>query len=347
MITFSAKERNSENIQELILELEKIGTEIIETRKLQSAGSPAGGPEDLLYLVDHCFPIKGKGTVITGTILRGTLSINDNIYIPHCQLERKVKSIQMFKQPIEKAIKGDRVGVLVTQFDAKLMERGIICAKGSVMELSQAIVELNRIVFFKLPIKTGAKFHVTVGHNTVMATFTFFGENIDSPFDFEKEYSFKNEFQTSSIYALIHFETPIFCPMESLLIASKLDVDINVNMCRLAFSGKVIHPIQENLKILKIYKMKIKTGDIDRVFSKDTLIAKNLFRKETNMNLFTNMKVTLPNGAVGMISSSFGKTGKFKVYFPNGFGIDENSLLEQKLSFVIKRYIFDKEKIIQ
>jgi len=254
----------------------------------------------------------------------------------------------MFKQPVEKAVKGDRIGVLVTQFDSKLMERGIICAKGTVLELSQAIVELKKIVFYKLPIKTGAKFHVTVGHNTVMATFTFFGEQINSEFNFNTEYTYQPEFQGESIFALIHFETPIFCPMGSILIASKLDIDINSNACRLAFSGTVTHPLQEEqLKSLKIYKKKIKTGEIDRVLTKDTLIAKNLFRKETNMNLFTNMKVTLPNGNTGTTVSSFGKSGKFKVLFPSGFGYPEDNLLTQNISFVIKRYIFDKEKILQ
>ena len=30
-----------------------------------------------LYAVDHCFPIRGQGTVMTGTILRGSVQIND------------------------------------------------------------------------------------------------------------------------------------------------------------------------------------------------------------------------------------------------------------------------------
>lgn len=31
----------------------------------------------LLFAVDHCFPIKGQGTVMTGTILQGQISVND------------------------------------------------------------------------------------------------------------------------------------------------------------------------------------------------------------------------------------------------------------------------------
>lgn len=34
-----------------------------------------GGP--LVYAIDHCFGIKGQGTIMTGTILSGKVSLND------------------------------------------------------------------------------------------------------------------------------------------------------------------------------------------------------------------------------------------------------------------------------
>lgn len=103
--------------------------------------------------MDHCFPIKGKGTVATGTqrllfrfsnnflgtVLQGKVSVKDEVFIPHLNTEKMVKDIQMFKEPVETAGKGDRVGLLLTQFDAKSMERGLICAKGN----------NNRTRFFK------------------------------------------------------------------------------------------------------------------------------------------------------------------------------------------------------
>lgn len=32
---------------------------------------------NFLFSVDHCFPIKGQGTVMTGTVLQGKVSLND------------------------------------------------------------------------------------------------------------------------------------------------------------------------------------------------------------------------------------------------------------------------------
>ena len=53
------------------------------------------------FAVDHCFPIKGQGTVLTGTVLNGTVKVNDNLELPELRVEKKVKSMQMFKKPVK------------------------------------------------------------------------------------------------------------------------------------------------------------------------------------------------------------------------------------------------------
>ena len=67
--------------------------------------------------VDHCFSIKGQGTVMTGTVLqvvpivdlfttvdldlqfssKGEVKVGDSLEIPALNETRKVKSIQMFR----------------------------------------------------------------------------------------------------------------------------------------------------------------------------------------------------------------------------------------------------------
>jgi len=68
----------------------------------------------LYYAIDHCFAIKGHGTVLTGTILSGSVAVNSQVELPQLQLVRKVKSLQMFRQPVQNAQQGDRVGICVT-----------------------------------------------------------------------------------------------------------------------------------------------------------------------------------------------------------------------------------------
>ena len=71
------------------------------------------------YLIDHCFSMKGQGTVVTGTVIQGSIIAGQDVDFPELKSVKKVKSMQMFKKPIDKAMQGDRVGMLFTQLDAK------------------------------------------------------------------------------------------------------------------------------------------------------------------------------------------------------------------------------------
>lgn len=146
---------------------------------------------DFLMLSDHCFPIRGHGTVFTGTVLRGRVDVGDVISLPEHGMEKKVKSLQVFKKNVSSARAGDRVGLCVSQFDAASMERGIVCsshtpsdagidAQGGTARAQHPvctrvlIARVHRVRFHQLPCDTSTKFHLTLGHTTVMATLRYF-----------------------------------------------------------------------------------------------------------------------------------------------------------------------------
>lgn len=118
-------------------------------------------------------------------------------------------------------------------------------------------------------------------------------------------------------------ESTIACQLQSILIGSRLDTDIHANTCRLAFYGHVLDGFTDSDYVtkdlptrLRIYKRKEKIGFIDRIVDGQTLIGKDLFQKDTNINAFVNFKVELsPTGEQGFIESPFGQSGKFKVRF--------------------------------
>lgn len=99
--------------------------------------------------VDHCFSIKGQGTVMTGTILSGSISLGDSVEIPALKVVKKVKSMQMFHMPVTSAMQGDRLGICVTQFDPKLLERGLVCAPESLHTVHAAIISVEKIPYFR------------------------------------------------------------------------------------------------------------------------------------------------------------------------------------------------------
>ena len=73
--------------------------------------------DKFLFSIDHCFNIKNKGTIITGTVLQGKVAVNDEIFFPTLSEKKMVKEIQMFKKSTTKAYQGDRVGMLMKNLD--------------------------------------------------------------------------------------------------------------------------------------------------------------------------------------------------------------------------------------
>lgn len=326
--------------------------------------SPNG---ELLLSVDHCFAIRGSGTVMTGTIIQGSISVNDNIEIPSLKVIKKVKSIQMFKKQIEKAIQGDRVGVCVTQFDPKLMERGIVCSPGFMGSVYAIVANINAISYYRGKYSTKAKFHISILHETVIAKTTFFCGDLNTNFDFNLHYSYSEEMTNEDMtrnkyYVLLQFERPVVLNCGALYIASKLDTDIHSNVCRLAFYGNILsifsdkNYVQNDLPNLKIFKIKNKEGIVERIANEYEIIGKNLFKKETNIQNFVGLKVSLSTGEEGFIDGCFGQSGKVKIRIPSG--IKDHNLMTKtkrvnsdntfntqiKISLQFKRFIYDSHK---
>ena len=73
------------------------------------------------------------------------------------QVVRKVKSMQVFHTPVGSAVQGDRLAICVTQFDPKLLERGLVCAPESLHTVHAALISVEKIPYFRGPLQTKAK----------------------------------------------------------------------------------------------------------------------------------------------------------------------------------------------
>lgn len=313
----------------------------------------------VVYAVDHCFSIRGQGTVMTGTILSGSIKVNDTIEIPSMKVTKKVKSMQMFRVPVTEASQGDRVGICVTQFDPKLLERGLVCSPSTIPTIFAAIISVKHIPYYKGTITSKSKFHITIGHETVMGKLQVFGlppgQSVDPPqdsksFDMSREYVFQEAIMEQSSHSaksadkeredtesnpvpnqqwlFIEFEKPVTCPEHSLVIGSRLDTDIHLNVCRIAFHGQLLVPVMDKnytetfLPQLKVYKTKTREGVVERMADEYSVIAHSLFKKETNIQTFVGMKIRLTTGEEGMIEGAFGQSGKVKIRIPSGLSAD-------------------------
>jgi len=84
-----------------------------------------------LMPVEDVFGIKGRGTVVTGRIERGTVKVGEEIEIIGLKETRKVvvTGVEMFRKLLNEGIAGDNVGCLLRGIERDDVERGQVLAK--------------------------------------------------------------------------------------------------------------------------------------------------------------------------------------------------------------------------
>jgi elongation factor Tu len=82
--------------------------------------------------VEDVFTIKGRGTVVTGRIERGTINTGDPVEIVGLQdeiMDTVVTGVEMFHKILDQGQAGDNVGLLLRGTDREEVERGMVIAK--------------------------------------------------------------------------------------------------------------------------------------------------------------------------------------------------------------------------
>lgn len=74
--------------------------------------------------IDRVFTLKGFGTVVTGTALSGTISIDSPVEILPSKITSKVRGLQTHGKGVEKAYAGQRIGLNLQGIDRDLLKRG-------------------------------------------------------------------------------------------------------------------------------------------------------------------------------------------------------------------------------
>lgn len=78
--------------------------------------------------VDRVFTMKGFGTVITGTLASGNISVGDNVMIYPERITSKIRGIQVHNKPVERARAGMRTAINFQGLDLDQVNRGDVIA---------------------------------------------------------------------------------------------------------------------------------------------------------------------------------------------------------------------------
>jgi len=129
------------------------------------------GPSEMV--IDHCFDVKGVGTVILGKVTNGKIKQYDNLKLYPAGIDVLIKSIQMHDDPVSESICPARVGLAVK--GAKLDEVGrgdVISQEGVVDVKSEIELDFQKNPFYKSEIAENQGCLVNIGLQIKAAKFS-------------------------------------------------------------------------------------------------------------------------------------------------------------------------------
>ena len=158
MIPVSAK--SGENI-DLLKE------EII--RKCDRESKRIEAPEMFRLPVDRVFTKSGFGTVVTGTLMDGTCSLNDEVHVFPEETPAKIRGIQTYGNDVEQAVAGQRTAINLSGVRKEDIRRGdVIAAKGAVSVTGMLDVKLKIFDSSERMVLNNSRVHLYCGSKEVL-----------------------------------------------------------------------------------------------------------------------------------------------------------------------------------
>lgn len=119
--------------------------------------------------VDRVFTISGFGTVITGTLLSGSIRKEDNLVIYPEGKECRIRSIQVHGEEVETCFAGQRVAINIPNIKKNEIRRGSILAPKNHMKNTLMLdVKLNVLPSSKHILYNNSRLHLFIGTKQVL-----------------------------------------------------------------------------------------------------------------------------------------------------------------------------------
>ena len=119
--------------------------------------------------VDRVFSISGFGTIITGTLLTGTISKEDTLEMYPLGKTSKIRSIQVHGHDVDKCYAGQRVAINLSNLKKKEIKRGCVLAPIDSMKNTDLLdVRLNMLENTERVLTNHTRLHLYTGTSEVL-----------------------------------------------------------------------------------------------------------------------------------------------------------------------------------
>ncbi|HET7700119.1 MAG TPA: selenocysteine-specific translation elongation factor [Candidatus Limnocylindria bacterium] len=120
--------------------------------------------------IDRSFTMTGFGTVVTGTLVDGSLSVGDEVELVPGGGRARIRGLQTHRRALERAVPGSRVAVNLTGVDKDEVDRGMVLVRPGTLAPTGALsVHLSLLDDISAPLAHDEEVKVHTGTAEVMA----------------------------------------------------------------------------------------------------------------------------------------------------------------------------------
>lgn len=132
--------------------------------------------------IDRVFTISGFGTVVTGTLLSGTLRVGDEVQIYPDNLLGRIRSLQVYDEDTEVAYAGQRVAANLVGIKKDDIERGqVLAAVGQMMPTRMLDVKVKLLEGIDRTIKSRTRLRLYLGTKELFCRIQLLDREILNP----------------------------------------------------------------------------------------------------------------------------------------------------------------------
>ena len=119
--------------------------------------------------IDRSFATKGFGTVVTGTLMSGAVSVKDEVELYPSRKTVRVRGLHSGGKPVERAVAGQRTAVNLAGVEHTEIERGMVLAASGIFAPTRRVDARITLLPTARPLRNRARTHLHQGAAEVIA----------------------------------------------------------------------------------------------------------------------------------------------------------------------------------
>jgi selenocysteine-specific elongation factor len=128
--------------------------------------------------IDRVFTMKGFGTVVTGTLIAGTIGKDDELQLFPSGKRVRIRGVQVHGNTEPSAVAGERTALNVAGVEKHEVERGMALATPELLESASSVDVKLTLLSSARTMKSGSRVHLHTFTSEVIATVKLYGKRL-------------------------------------------------------------------------------------------------------------------------------------------------------------------------